>query len=125
MSQIEYIQPSTQIPLSHATVHNGLVYVSGQVGFMPGTNQLVSDDVADQCRQVFAHIDRVLADAGSSKSKIIRCGVFLGHAERDFPIMNACYTQWLGDHRPARTTVGANFALPGILVEIDCIAAVS
>jgi 2-iminobutanoate/2-iminopropanoate deaminase len=124
MSDIQFIEPSARIPLSNATVHGGLVYVSGQVGFKPGTMQLVSDDVADQCRQVFAHIDRILTAAGSAKGRIIRCGVFLQHVERDFPIMNECYSQWLGEHRPARTTVGANFALPGILVEIDCIAAI-
>ena len=125
MSEIRFIQPAAQIPLSHATVHNGLVYVSGLVGFKPGTTQLVSDDLSDQCRQTFANIDRILAEAGSSKSKILRCGVFLENVQRDFQAMNACYAEWLGDHHPARTTVGVEFALPGILVEIDCIAAVS
>ena len=124
MSEIRFIQPAAQAPLSHATVYNGLVYVSGQVGFKPGTMQVVSDNLAEQCRQVFANIDRILTEAGSSKSKILRCGVFLEHVQRDFQGMNACYAEWLGDHRPARTTVGVEFALPGILVEIDCIAAI-
>ena len=123
MGNIAYVRPSTFVPLSQATVHGGLVYVSGQVGFRPGTTELVSADVAEQCRQVFGHIDDILGQAGTSRRRIVRCGVFLRDVARDFAAMNACYTEWLGDHRPARTTVGAEFALPGILVEVDCIAA--
>ena len=111
------------MPLSHATVYGGLVYVSGQVGFRVGTTELVSSDVAEQCRQTFQHIDAILAEAGTSKQRILKCGVFLRHVASDFKIMNACYTEWLGEHRPARTTVGAEFGLPGILVEADCVAA--
>jgi 2-iminobutanoate/2-iminopropanoate deaminase len=120
---IAYVRPSTFVPLSQATVHGGLVYVSGQVGFRPGTTELVSPDVAGQCRQAFQHIDDILSEARTSRHRIVRCGVFLRDVARDFPAMNACYTEWLGDHRPARTTVGAEFALPGILVEVDCVAA--
>ena len=123
MDNIAYVRPSTFVPLSHATVYGGLVHVSGQVGFRPGTSELVSPDVAEQCRQVFRHIDDILGEAGTSRRRIVKCGIFLRNVERDFAIMNACYSEWLGDHRPARTTVGAEFALPGILVEVDCIAA--
>ena len=123
MENIAYVRPSTFVPLSHATVYGGLVHVSGQVGFRPGTSELVSPDVAEQCRQVFHHIDDILGEAGTSRRRIVKCGIFLKNVERDFAIMNACYSEWLGDHRPARTTVGAEFALPGILVEVDCIAA--
>jgi 2-iminobutanoate/2-iminopropanoate deaminase len=123
MGDIASVRPSTFVPLSQATIHDGLVYVSGQVGFRPGTTELVSADVAEQCRQVFRHIDGILGEAGTSRQRILKCGIFLTNVERDFAVMNACYTEWLGEHRPARTTVGAEFALPGILVEVDCIAA--
>ena len=125
MSQIRTIDPSAQLPYSHAVTHGGVVYVSGQVGFRPGTAELVSDSLADQARQTFAHIDRILAAAGSSKDRILRCGVYLHDVERDFKAMNECYAQWLGSHRPARSTIGARFAIPGILIEVDCIAAVA
>lgn len=123
MGAIASVRPSTFVPLSQAVVHGGMVYVSGQVGFRPGTTELVSPDIADQCRQVFSHIDDILGEAGTSRRRILKCAIFLRHVERDFAAMNACYTEWLGDHRPARTTVGAEFALPGILIEVDCIAA--
>lgn len=123
MDPIKYIRPSPAIPLSHAVVYGGLAYVSGQVGFRPGTAELVSGDVVAQCRQAFANIDSILAEAGTSRDRILRCGIFLKDVGRDFSAMNRCYTEWLGSHRPARTTVGADFALAGIQVEVDCIAA--
>lgn len=123
-SEVRAINPSARFPFSHATVHNGIVYVSGQVGFKPGTTQVVSDDLGEQCRQTFRHIDDILAAVGSSKEHIIRCGVYLRHIERDFAAFNECYAAWLGSHRPARSAIQAGFALPDILVEVDCIASV-
>lgn len=123
MGQIDMIRPSDHFPFSHATVHDGLVYVSGQVAFRPGTTEVVSDDVRDQSRQTFRNIDEVLAAAGTNKGRIIRCGVYLRNIEQDFAVFNECYAEWLGDHRPARSAVQTGFALPGILVEVDCIAA--
>jgi 2-iminobutanoate/2-iminopropanoate deaminase len=123
MSEIKTIKPSDHFPFSHATTHNGLVYVSGQVGFKPGTTEVVSDDIRDQCEQTFRHIDEILAAAGTSKQRIIRCGVYLKHIEQDFTSFNECYAAWLGDHRPARSAIQASFALPRILVEVDCVAA--
>ena|SRR5687768_11260252 len=123
---IKLIRPNAKLPLSSATVHNGVVYVSGMVGFKPGTAELISDtDVSEQTRQTLANIDDVLKEAGTSRRNIIRCGVFLKHVEKDFAAMNKVYTEFMGDHRPARTTCAADLALPKILVEIDCIAALA
>lgn len=123
MNPIRTVEPSAQFPYSHAVVHGGLVYVSGQVGFKPGTTAVVSDNVSEQARQAFAHLDRVLAAAGTDRERVLRCGVYLRHAERDFTAFNACYAEWLGAHRPARSTIEASLAMPEILVEVDCIAA--
>lgn len=123
MSDIQTIRPSDHFPFSHATVHGGIVYVSGQVGFRPGTTEVVSDSLAEQADETFRHIDDVLNAAGTSKDRIIRCGVYLKHIDRDFASFNERYANWLGDHRPARSAIQASFALPGILVEVDCMAA--
>jgi len=124
MSEIRTINPSAHFPFSQATVCDGIIYVSGQVGFKPGTTQVVSDDLRDQCRQTFRNIDDILAAAGSTKEHIIRCGVYLKHIEQHFAGFNECYAAWLGSHRPARSAIQASFAFPQILVEVDCIASV-
>ena len=110
--------------MSAAVVHGQVAYLSGQVGFKPGTTELAGDDVASQARQTMANLDAVLAKAGTSRQRILRCGVYLKDIGRDFAAMNACYIEWLGDHRPARSTIEAPMARADILVEIDCIAAV-
>lgn len=121
---IQKIAPRDSPPLSSATIVDGLIYVSGMVGFTPGTAKAVSDRLDDQCRQTFENIDRVLEQAGSSKRSIVRCAVYLRDVERDFEAMNHCYIKWIEDHRPARTTIGATLARPDLLVEADCIAVV-
>jgi 2-iminobutanoate/2-iminopropanoate deaminase len=121
-SQIRPIRPATHIPIAHAVVCQGMVHVSGQVGFKPGTTALVSDDLEEQCRQTFANIDELLREAGADREHIVMIRIYLRHCERDFAAMNRCFSQWMGNHRPARTTVGVEFALPGILIEVDCTA---
>lgn len=124
MSELTVIGEAVGLPLSPAVVHDGVAYLSGQVGFKPGTTELAGDDVASQARQTMANLDAVLAQAGTSRERILRCGVYLKDIGRDFAALNACYIEWLGDHRPARSTIEAGMARADILVEIDCIAAV-
>lgn len=124
-SEIQSISPHKTFPFANAVVHAGLVYVSGQVGFKTGTTELAGEDLQAQVLHTFQNIDAALAAAGSSKARIVKCNIFLKHVERDFAELNQLYAQWLGEHRPARSTVQASMAIPAILVEIDCIAAVS
>src|SRR5688572_26306593 len=93
VSGIRLIQPSDRFPFSHAVAHGGLVYVSGQVGFKPGTTEVVSDDVREQASQTFRTIEGILSAAGTGKQRIVRCGVYLRHIERDFGPFNAAYAQ--------------------------------
>jgi 2-iminobutanoate/2-iminopropanoate deaminase len=122
-TNIVTVQPHSHFPFSSAVIYDGLVYVSGQVGFKAGTTELVAGNFAAQCRQTFLNIDQILAAAGTSRGCLLRCNFYLRNCRRDFDAMNAAYVGWIGQHRPARTTIGATFARLGILVEMDCIAA--
>ena len=124
MSDLTLIGTAEGLPLSAAVVLDGVAYVSGQVGFNPGTTELAGDDIASQARQTMANLDAVLAQAGTSRQRVLRCGVYLKDIGRDYAAMNECYLDWLGAHRPARSTVEAGMARSDILIEIDCIAAV-
>ncbi|MFK0095767.1 RidA family protein [Pseudomonas sp. NPDC090592] len=105
--------------LSHALVHNGIVYITGQV---PADR---TQDVKGQTAQVLARIDELLAEAGSDKSHILFAQVWLKHAVKDFADMNAAWDAWVPkDALPARATVEANLAAENILVEIAVQAAV-
>ncbi|GLK80050.1 RidA family protein [Methylopila turkensis] len=103
--------------LSAATVHGGLVYVSGRV---PDD---LSVGVVDQTRQVLAKIDAILAEAGTDKSRILSAMVWLP-AIGDFAAFNTVWDAWVAPGAaPARACVESRLADPAIKVEVGCIAA--
>jgi len=113
---IQRLQPGPR--LSAAVVHGGIVYVSGQV---PDT---LNADVATQTREILAKIDRLLAEAGSDKSRLLNVNVWLADIIT-FDQMNQVWEAWLlPGQAPARATVEARIANPGYRVEIAAIAAV-
>ena len=93
------------------------VYVSGQARFATASSR--PGTIEDETRLVMENLGAVLAEAGASYDDVVRCGVFLADLD-DFEAMNAVYGSFFSDPLPARTTVGAH--LPGIKVEIDCVA---
>jgi 2-iminobutanoate/2-iminopropanoate deaminase len=109
-------------PYSQAIVHNGLVYLSGQIPLDPASGQLIEGDLAAQTERVLANIAAVLEAAGSSPSLVLKTTVFLKNMS-DFPKMNGAYARFFGDHRPARSTVEAARLPRDVQIEIDCIAA--
>ena len=74
-----------------------------------------------ETRLTLSNIKLILEAAGSSLKDVVKCSVFLADVG-DFQAMNEVYTEFFGDAKPARTTVGCAFALAGLHVEIDCIA---
>src|SRR4030095_2084031 len=110
--------PTPAGPYSPATIAGNLVFVSGQGGRDPSTNQLAGSDVETQTEQVLKNIAAILEAAGSGLSHVLRCGVFLVDIN-EFPRMNEVYGRMFGSHRPARTTVEvSNLPGPGMRVEI-------
>ena len=108
---------------SHAVIHGGTAYLSGQIGIDPASGSLVSDDVREQAKQVMANLQAVLASCGSDRSRIIKVSIYLIDMA-DFAAVNALYAEWLQEHRPARATV-AVAALPlQAKIEMDVIAAI-
>ncbi len=116
----------TKAPLSMAIAYNGLLFVSGQGPLDPTTHTIVSDDFEEQTRTTLANLLRVVEAAGSGKDDILRCNVYIRDME-NFGKFNPIYREFFADSRqfPARTTVRADPPRDGVLVEIDCIAAVS
>jgi len=103
--------------MSQVVIHAGTVYLAGQVADNP------IPSVRSQTEQILAKIDRLLAEAGSDKSKILSAIVWLADITR-FDEMNEVWDAWVapGDP-PARATVEAALARPTNLVEIMVVAA--
>ncbi len=103
--------------LSEMAVHHGVCYLAGQVA-ADGTQ-----DITGQARQVLAAIDALLARAGSDKSKILMCQIFIKDLA-DFAALNAVWEAWLpAGHAPPRATVQAELAKPEWRVEMVVTAA--
>jgi len=103
--------------MSQATVHNGTVYLAGQVA------DDATQDIGGQTRQVLATIDALLAQAGSHKRQILMAQIFLPDMA-DFAGMNSVWDEWVAaGHTPARATVQAKLARPEWKIEIVVTAA--
>lgn len=104
--------------MSEMAVHHGVAYLAGQVA------EDGSADVAGQTQQVLAAVDRLLARAGTDKSRILRAQIFLADMA-DFPAMNAVWDAWVvPGHTPPRATVQAALARPEWRIEVVVTAAV-
>lgn len=114
--------PAAIGPYSQAIVAGGFVHCSGQIALDPATGTLVEGDVSAQAERVLANLAAVLAAAGSSLSRAVKCTVYL-RSMADFAAVNAVYARHFpGDAPPARATVAVLDLPKGALVEIDCTA---
>ncbi|HEY8507657.1 MAG TPA: RidA family protein [Steroidobacteraceae bacterium] len=105
--------------MSQAVIHNGTVYLAGQV--VPA--DAAEPSVRAQTRRVLAQIDRLLAAAGTSKEHLLSANIWLADI-RTFAEMNEVWDQWVAPGcAPARATVEAKLARPECLVEIAVTAA--
>jgi len=113
--------PAPRGPYSPAVRAGDFIFVSGQVPVDPATNQVMLGDIQHETRMVLSNIKRILEGSGASMAEVVKCSVFLADG-KDFGAMNEVYTEFFGNDKPARTTVACQFAMPGLKVEIDCIA---
>src|SRR5512140_1177519 len=91
-------------PYSQAVKANGILYASGQIALDPASGNLVSGDFAAQTRRVFENMKAVLAQGGSDFNRVLKATVYLVDIN-DFPVLNAIYAEYFGNHKPARSTV--------------------
>ncbi|CND88138.1 endoribonuclease L-PSP [Mycobacterium tuberculosis] len=112
-------------PLSQAIVHGDLIFCSGTGPLDPATRTIVSDDIAEQVRQTLTNLVAVVEAAGGTKDSILKCNCYLRDAGQ-FPEFNQAYREFFADCEsfPARTTVNAPPHRAGVLVEVECVAAV-
>ena len=102
--------------LSEIAIHNETVYLAGQIA------EDTSQGIDGQMREVLGHIDRLLNEAGSDKTCILMCQIFISDMA-NFAGMNEVWDEWVpAGHTPPRATVEAKLANPACLVEV-CITA--
>ena len=110
-------------PYEQAVKVGDFIYASGQIPLDPATDNLVENNITIQTRQVMENLKAVLSAAGSSLERVVKTTVFLKNIS-DFAAMNEVYGEYLGDVKPARSTVAVADLPRDALVEIDLIAIV-
>jgi enamine deaminase RidA (YjgF/YER057c/UK114 family) len=104
--------------MSQIVVHGGVAYLAGIVADQPVPS------VSEQTQQILAKIDRLLALAGTDKTRLLKANIWLSDISR-FDEMNVAWDAWVAKgNTPARATVEARLASPAYLVEIMVEAAV-
>ena len=109
-------------PYSIVTEANGFVFVSGMVALVPETGKAVEGDVAAQTHQVMRNIGGVLGDVGLGYDDIVKTTIFVTDIA-DFAAVNEVYGEYVGESRPARSTIEVSALPGGFLVEIESISA--
>ncbi|CAD5106310.1 RidA family protein [Zestomonas carbonaria] len=110
----------TETRYSEAVIHNGTVYLAGQLA------DDLTGDICQQTRETLASIDRLLAEAGSDRSRILSATIYLKDIAADYAGLNAEWDAWLvPGTAPARACVEANMYAPEVLVEISIVAALN
>jgi 2-iminobutanoate/2-iminopropanoate deaminase len=99
-----------------------LLFLSGTVGLDSKRGQLAGNEIEAQARQAMVNLGQVLEAAGSSWDKVVKVTCFLVHAKRDFAGWNKVFKEFFPVDPPARTTVGADIAMEGALIEVELIA---
>jgi 2-iminobutanoate/2-iminopropanoate deaminase len=107
-------KPTKPSLFSGAVSYGNLLFISGKGAHVPG-------DIKSHTKIVLDDLQKELENAGSSMEKVLKCSVFLAHAE-DYAAMNEVFMGRFGENPPVRTTVAPAWVPGNSLVEIDVIA---
>lgn len=108
---------------SHATIAQGLVFVSGQLPITAEGVKLVDAGFEQQAEQVLANVRNILLACGSDVDRLVQVRVYIDDVA-NWPAFNAVYARWAGDAKPARAVVPTGALHFGLKVEVEAVALV-
>ena len=106
---------------SQATVFENLVFVAGQLPIDPQTGEKLNGPVEEQALQALKNLRAILVQAGSDTDHVLKTTVFISNIEL-WSKVNQVYSEFFGDHKPARSIVPTRDLHYGFLIEIEAIA---
>ena len=107
--------PAAIGPYSQAVKAGNMLFVSGQVPFVPETMEIVEGDVQAQTRQSLTNVQNILKEAGADFSDVVKTTVFIKDMN-EFALINEVYAEFFGENKPARACVEAKMARENLLV---------
>ena len=115
--------PAAIGPYSQAIKAGNLLFVSGQVPFVPETMEIVEGDVQAQTRQSLTNVQNILKEAGADFSDVVKTTVFIKDMN-EFAQINEVYAEFFGENKPARACVEVARLPKDVKFEIEVIAVV-
>ena len=109
------------LPFSDAVIVDNVIYVSGQIGNVPGKLELVPGGIAAETKQTMENIKAVLEANGSSLDQAIKLTVMMADIG-EWPAMNEIYKTYFPGKKPARSAFGTSGLALNARLEIECIA---
>ena len=112
------------IPAGHysqAVVHNGFIFVAGQLAFVPGQKEHRPGSIGEQTEQTMRNIEAILKSAGSGLDKVVQMTIYVSDIAL-WADVNATYARIMGSHKPARAIVPVKELHHGYQIEIQAIA---
>ena len=113
--------PAAIGPYSQAVKAGNLLFVSGQVPFVPETMEIVEGDVKAQTAQSLKNLQAILKEAGADFSNVVKTTVFIKDMN-EFAQINEVYAEYFGENKPARACVEVARLPKDVKVEIELIA---
>lgn len=113
--------PAALGPYSQAIKAGNTLYVSGQIGLIPGEGKFAGDTIEEQTEQVMKNMGAILTEAGADFSKVVKTTILLASMD-DFKTVNEIYGKRFPENPPARATFAVKTLPLNALVEIDCTA---
>ncbi len=108
---------------SQAIIHEGVVYISGQLPINPHNESKHVGTIEEQTEQVLKNLTNILLSSGSDISNVLRTTIYVSDIKL-WDKVNKTYSDFFIDHYPARTIVPTNELHYGYQIEIDAIAIV-
>jgi reactive intermediate/imine deaminase len=111
-----------ELPFSEAVRVGDVVFLSGQIGLVPGKRELVPGGIAGEAKQTMENIRATLEGIGLGMQDVVKCTVMLDDMA-EWGAFNEVYETFFDGHYPARSAFGADGLAMAARVEIECIAA--
>jgi len=113
--------PSAIGPYSQAIEANGFLFISGQIGLVPETMEMIGPDVEQQAKQTLENMKAIIEAGGSKLDLVVKTTVLLRTMD-DFAKVNAIYSQYFPSNPPARACYAVAGLPKNALVEIESVA---
>lgn len=114
--------PEPKGPYSQAVIHDGLLYISGQVPVSSVTGELVRGTIEEETEAVLNNIKIITEEAGADMDCVLKVTCYLADIH-DFPRFNQVYETYFAQYPPARSTIQAGKLPLDVQVEMDAIVA--